>query len=139
MDGLNFMLNEKLLLIDGNSILNRAFYGLQGAQLLSTSDGLYTNGIYGFLNILFKYLEEEQPQYICVAFDMKGPTFRHKEYSDYKANRKGMPQELAVQVPVLKEVLDAMNVTRVEYESYEADDLIGWLSSLGEKEGMEVV
>ncbi len=130
---------EKLLLVDGNSILNRAFYGLRGSQLLSTSDGLYTNAVYGFLNILLKYLEEEQPQYICIAFDMKAPTFRHEQYDDYKANRKGMPEELAVQVPVIKEVLDAMNIMRVEYEGYEADDLIGWLSLCGEKKGMEVV
>ncbi|NSW92291.1 MAG: DNA polymerase I [Firmicutes bacterium] len=130
---------DKLMLIDGNSILNRAFYGLQGPQLLSTSDGLYTNGVYGFLNVLFKYLEEEQPQYICVAFDMKAPTFRHEQYDGYKAKRKGMPDELAVQVPVIKEVLDAMNITRVEYEGYEADDIIGWLSLCGEKKGMEVV
>lgn len=134
-----FMLNKKLLLVDGNSILNRAFYGLQGPQLLSTSDGLYTNGVYGFLNILFKYIEEEQPGYICIAFDMKGPTFRHEQYEEYKANRKEMPQELAVQVPIIKEVLDAMNYKRIEYEGYEADDLIGWLSRCGEEKGMEVI
>ncbi|HOJ11977.1 MAG TPA: DNA polymerase I, partial [Clostridiales bacterium] len=131
--------NKKLMLIDGNSILNRAFYGLKGSQLLATSYGLYTNAVYGFLNILFKYQDEEQPQYICVAFDMKAPTFRHDQYEGYKANRKGMPDELAVQMPVLKDVLDAMNITRVEYSGYEADDLIGWLSRCGEDKGMDVV
>lgn len=133
------MVSGKLMLIDGNSILNRAFYGLKGPQLLSTSDGLYTNAIYGFLNILYKYLEEEDPQYLCVAFDLRAPTFRHEEFGDYKAQRKGMPDELAVQVPVLKEVLDAMNVKRIEYEGYEADDIIGSISLCAEKEGMEVV
>ncbi|HHV97236.1 MAG TPA: DNA polymerase I [Clostridiaceae bacterium] len=133
------MAKEKIMLIDGNSILNRAFYGLQGPQLLATSYGLYTNGVYGFLNILFKYLEEEHPDYICVAFDMKAPTFRHDQYEGYKANRQGMPDELAVQVPVIKEVLDAMNITRIEYPGYEADDLIGWLSSCAEAKNLEVV
>jgi DNA polymerase-1 len=132
-------LSGKLMLIDGNSILNRAFYGIRGPQLLSTSDGLYTNAVYGFVNILLKYLDEEKPQYICVAFDMKAPTFRHEQYDGYKAKRKGMPDELAVQVPVIKEVLDAMNIKRIEYEGYEADDIIGWLSRCGEKKGMEVV
>ncbi|MGI6778701.1 MAG: DNA polymerase I [Acetivibrionales bacterium] len=129
----------KLMLIDGNSIINRAFYGLQGSQLLSTSDGLYTNAVYGFLNILSKYLEEEEPEYLCVAFDVKAPTFRHKEYKEYKAQRKGMPDELAVQIPVLKEVLDAMNIKRLEYEGYEADDIIGSVSLCAEKEGMDVI
>jgi len=133
------MQNGKLMLIDGNSILNRAFYGLQGPHLLATSDGLYTNAIYGFINILLKYLDEEKPQYICVAFDVKSPTFRHEQYDGYKAKRKGMPEELAVQVPIMKEVLDAMNIKRIEYEGYEADDIIGCLSLRGEKEGIEVV
>ena len=133
------MCADKLMLIDGNSILNRAFYGLSGSQLLSTSNGFYTNGIYGFLNILFKYLEEEQPQYICVAFDMRAPTFRHEQFEAYKAKRKGMPDELAMQLPVLKEILDAMNIKTVEYEGYEADDIIGWLSLCGEQKGMDVV
>ena len=133
------MIKPKLMLIDGNSILNRAFYGLKSPQLLATSYGLYTNGVYGFINILLKYLEEEHPEYICVAFDMKAPTFRHSQYDAYKANRKGMPEELAVQMPVMKDVLDAMNITRVEYSGYEADDLIGWLSSCGEEKNLEVV
>ncbi|MCX8130146.1 MAG: DNA polymerase I [Clostridia bacterium] len=133
------MSNRKLMIIDGNSILNRAFYGLQGKQLLATSEGLYTNAVYGFLNILYKYLDEENPGYLCVAFDLKAPTFRHKEYDGYKANRKGMPQELAVQVPVIKDVLDAMNIKRLEVEGYEADDIIGSISLCAEKDGLEVV
>ncbi|MCX7921295.1 MAG: DNA polymerase I [Clostridia bacterium] len=133
------MNSDKLMLIDGNSILNRAFYGLQGSQLLATSDGLYTNAVFGFLNILYKYLEEEQPNYLCVAFDLKAPTFRHKEFEGYKANRKGMPSELAVQMPVIKDVLDAMRIKRLEYEGYEADDIIGSVSYCAENKGMEVV
>lgn len=129
----------KLMIIDGNSILNRAFYGIQGPQLLATSDGLFTNAVFGFLNILYRYLDEENPQYLCVAFDLKAPTFRHKEYEGYKAKRKGMPGELAVQVPVIKEVLDAMNIKRLESEGYEADDIIGSVSLCAEKKGMEVV
>lgn len=133
------MSNGKLMIIDGNSILNRAFYGLQGPRLLSTSDGLYTNAVFGFINILYKYMEEEKPQHICVAFDLKAPTFRHKEFEGYKAKRKGMPDELAVQVPVIKQVLDAMNIKRLEYEGFEADDIIGYISYCAEKKGMEVV
>lgn len=130
---------DKLMIIDGNSILNRAFYGLQGPQLLSTSDGLYTNAVFGFVNILYKYLDEEKPQYICVAFDLKAPTFRHKEFDGYKANRKGMPDELGVQVPVIKDILDAMNIKRLEYEGYEADDIIGHISLCAEQSGIETV
>jgi len=132
-------MNGKLMLVDGNSILNRAFYGLQGPQLLATSDGLYTNAVFGFINIIIKYLEEEQPDYICVAFDLKAPTFRHLKYEEYKAKRKGMPEELAVQVPVIKDVLDAMNIKRLEIEGYEADDILGSLSLCAEKEGMQVI
>jgi DNA polymerase-1 len=130
---------EKLMLVDGNSILNRAFYGLRGRQLLATSDGLYTNAVYGFINMLNKYMEEEDPQYLCVAFDLKEPTFRHKEFDGYKANRKGMPEELAVQVPVTKEVLNAMNIKTIEYSGYEADDILGSLSLCAEEKGMEVI
>lgn len=133
------MKKERLMIIDGNSILNRAFYGLQGKQLLATSDGLYTNAIFGFLNIVSKYMEEEKPQYICVAFDLKAPTFRHKEFEGYKAKRKGMPPELAMQLPVMKEVLDAMNILRLEYEGYEADDIIGSVSKYCEGHGVEAV
>lgn len=128
-----------LMLIDGNSILNRAFYGLQGGNMLQTVDGLYTNAIYGFLNILNKYVTEDQPDYLAVAFDLKAPTFRHKEYAGYKAQRKGMPPELACQVPVMKEVLDAMQIARFEIEGYEADDIIGTLSKKAEEQGMQTV
>ena len=96
----------KLLILDGNSVINRAFYGIRA---LSTRDGLFTNGIYGFLNILQKVQSEEQPDAICVAFDLHGPTFRHLQYEGYKATRHGMPEELAMQMPVMKQVLTAMN------------------------------
>lgn len=130
---------NKLMIIDGNSILNRAFYGLQGAQLLSTADGLHTNAIFGFLNILNKFLGEEKPQYLCVAFDLKAPTFRHAEYSEYKATRKGMPLELAEQMPYMKEVLKAMNIKCLEMEGFEADDIIGSVSKCAEEKAMQVV
>lgn len=133
------MKNNKLMIVDGNSILNRAYYGLQGSKLLATSDGLFTNAVFGFINILNKYLDEEKPDYLCVAFDLKAPTFRHKEYEAYKANRKGMPPELVVQVPVIKDVLDAMNIKRLEYEGYEADDILGAVSLCAENRGMEVI
>jgi len=128
--------NNKLMIIDGNSIINRAFYGI---GLLSNSEGLYTNAIYGFLNILFKYLEEENPGYLCVAFDMKAPTFRHKEFEQYKAQRKGMPDELAVQLPVLKQVLQVMNITMLQLEGYEADDIIGTVSKICEERSIQCV
>jgi len=130
---------DKLMVVDGNSILNRAFYGLQGRNMLSTSDGLFTNAIYGFLNILNKYRDEEQPNYLAVAFDLKAPTFRHKEFEGYKAKRKGMPEELAMQLPVMKDVLRAMNVKILEQEGFEADDILGSLSKFGEDNGMEVI
>ncbi len=130
---------EKLMLIDGNSILNRAFYGLQGPRMLTAADGLHTNAIYAFLNILNKYLAEEEPQYICVAFDLRAPTFRHREFDGYKAHRKGMPPELAEQVPYTKEILDAMNIKRLEVEGYEADDIIGSVSKCAEERKMQVV
>lgn len=129
---------DKLMIIDGNSILNRAFYGLQGAQM-TASDGLHTNAIFGFLNILNKFLEEEKPQYLCVAFDLKAPTFRHLQFEGYKATRKGMPPELAEQVPYMKEVLDAMSIKRLELEGFEADDIIGSVSKCAEAGNMQVV
>ena len=116
---------EKFLILDANSIINRAFYGV---RLLTTKDGTYTNAVYGFLNIMFKYIEEINPTYIAAAFDLKAPTFRHKMYDGYKATRKGMPEELVPQVPLLKEVLSAMNITVLEKEGYEADDIIGTVS-----------
>lgn len=133
------MKSEKLMIIDGNSILNRAFYGLQGSQILATSGGLHTNAVYGFLTILNKFLEEEKPQYLCVAFDLKAPTFRHLEFAGYKSKRKGMPGELAEQMPVIKDVLDAMNIRRLELEGYEADDIIGSISLCSEAKDMETI
>ena len=129
---------EKLVLVDGNSIMNRAFYGIMGSKMLTTKDGKYTNAVYGFLAILFKLLEDVKPEYIAVAFDLKAPTARHKMYEGYKANRKGMPEELAEQMPVIKEVLKAMNIEIIEKEGYEADDILGTLSRFGEKQGKEV-
>ena len=130
---------KKLVLIDGNSIMNRAFYGIMGSKALTTKDGKYTNAIYGFLAILFKLLEDEKPEYIAVSFDLRAPTERHKLYDGYKANRKGMPNELAEQMPIIKEILKAMNIDIVEKEGYEGDDIIGTLSKYGEKKGLEVI
>ena len=107
---------EKLVLIDGNSIMNRAFYGIMGSKMLTTKDGKYTNAVYGFLAILFKILEDIEPQYIAVAFDLKGKLKRKELYEGYKANRHGMPEELAEQMPIIKEVLKAMNIDIIEKE-----------------------
>lgn len=115
---------DKLVLVDGNSIMNRAFYGIMGSKMLTTKDGKYTNAVYGFLAILFKILEDIDPKYLAVAFDLKGPTERHKLYEGYKANRKGMPNELAEQMPIIKEILKAMNIDIVEIEGYEGDDIL---------------
>ena len=128
-------MSEKIVLIDGHSILNRAFYGLPD---LTNSEGLHTNAVYGFLNILFRTLEEEQPQYLAVAFDVHAPTLRHQMYADYKGTRKPMPSELREQVPMLKEVLRAMDIELVEKAGYEADDILGTLAERCEKKGMEV-
>ena len=130
---------KKLVAIDGNSIMNRAFYGIMNSKLLMTTDGIYTNAIYGFLTILFKLINEEKPDYICVAFDLKAPTFRHKKYEEYKATRKGMPDELRVQMPLIKDVLRAMNIAICELEGYEADDIIGTLSKKASEEGMQAL
>ena len=129
---------ERLVLIDGNSIMNRAFYGIMGSKMLTTKDGKYTNAIYGFLAILFKILEDIQPQYLAVAFDLKGPTARHEMYKEYKANRHGMPDELAEQMPVIKEILKAMNIDIIEKQGYEGDDILGTLAKYGEKQGLDV-
>ena len=129
---------SKLLLVDGNSIMNRAFYGIMGSKMLTTKDGKYTNAIYGFLAILFKILEDIKPEYIGVAFDLKGPTKRHEIYEGYKANRKGMPEELAEQMPIIKEILKAMNIDIIEKQGYEGDDILGTLAKYGEKQGLEV-
>ena len=127
--------NKKLVLIDGHSILNRAFYGVPD---LTNAQGLHTNAVYGFLNIMFKILEEEKPDYLAVAFDVHAPTFRHKMYEAYKGTRKPMPEELRQQVPVMKDVLRAMNVVIVEREGLEADDILGTLAKKAQARGMEV-
>ena len=119
---------DKLLLIDGNSIMNRAFYGIMGRNILQTPDGIYTNAIYGFLQILFKTVEEMEPSHIAIAFDLKGPTKRHEIYSEYKAGRHATPDELSMQFPIIKDVLKAMNIKIFELEGYEADDILGTLS-----------
>ena len=126
---------NKMVLIDGHSILNRAFYGLPD---LTNADGLHTNAIYGFLTIMFKILEEEKPEYLTVAFDVHAPTFRHEMYAEYKGTRKPMADELRQQVPVIKEVLKAMGIKTIEHAGLEADDLIGTLSKRGEEAGLEV-
>lgn len=128
-------MSEKLVLIDGHSILNRAFFGIPD---LSNSEGLHTNAVYGFLNILFRILEEEQPDYLTVAFDVSAPTFRHEMYAEYKGTRKPMAPELREQVPVMKEMLKAMGVTIVEKAGYEADDLLGTIAKRCEDAGLLV-
>lgn len=130
---------DKLVVIDGNSILNRAFYGIMGSKMLQTADGTYTNAVYGFLTIMFKLVEDLQPKYMVVAFDLKAPTKRHEMYKEYKGTRHGMPDELASQMPIIKEVLSAMNITVLTKEGYEADDILGTLSRFGESKGLEVV
>ena len=128
-------MSEKLVLIDGHSILNRAFFGLPD---LTNAEGLHTNAVYGFLNILFKILEEEQPEYLTVAFDVHAPTFRHKMFDAYKGTRKPMAEELRQQVPLMKEMLRAMGVTVIEKEGLEADDLLGTIAKRSEAAGYEV-
>lgn len=128
-------MDGKLVLVDGHSILNRAFFGIPD---LTNSEGLHTNAVYGFLNILFKILDEEQPDYLTVAFDVHAPTFRHKMYDAYKGTRKPMAEELRQQVPLMKEMLTAMGVTIVEKEGYEADDLLGTIAKQSEEQGLEV-
>lgn len=128
-------MSHKLVLIDGHSILSRAFYGVPD---LTNSQGLHTNAVYGFLNIMFKILEEEQPDYLTVAFDVHAPTFRHEIYKDYKGTRKPMPQELHEQVPVMKQMLKAMGICTIEKAGLEADDILGTIAKRGEREGMEV-
>ena len=123
---------KKLLCIDGNSILNRQFYGI---RYLSTKDGFPTNAIFGFVNVVMKQLDALSPDYIAVAFDLKAPTFRHIEYVDYKAGRKPMPDELAQQMPVAKELCRAMGIAVLEKEGYEADDILGTLASMAEQAG----
>lgn len=128
-------MSEKIVLIDGHSILNRAFFGVPP---LTNSEGLHTNAMYGFLNIMFKILDEEKPDYLTVAFDRSEPTFRHQMFDAYKGTRKPMAQELREQVPVMKEVLQAMGITIVEKPGYEADDLLGTIAGMAEAQGMDV-
>ncbi len=128
-------MKEKLVVIDGNSIVNRAFYGLPD---LTTTDGRHTNGVLGFLNILIKIGAEEKPDYLAVAFDVKHPTFRHEMYAEYKGTRKGMPEELREQMPLLKQMLSAMGVLTIECPGFEADDILGALSAKGAKDGKKV-
>ncbi len=127
---------KRLVIFDGNSIVNRAFYGV---RLLSNREGIYTNAIFGFLNILLKYKEDLKPDYLVMAFDLKAPTFRHKMYEQYKAGRRKMPEELAQQIPLLKEVLSAMNIAMISLEGYEADDLIGTVSQLCENDKISCI
>ena len=128
-------MGEKIVIIDGNSLINRAYYAMQRPMI--TREGIYTQGIYGFLNMLGKIRDDYAPEYLTVAFDLKAPTFRHLEYKDYKAGRKPMPPELAMQMPILKDVLGAMNIPILELEGFEADDIIGTVARLGEEKGLE--
>ena len=130
---------KKLLLIDGNSIANRAFYGIMGSKMLTAKDGKYTNAVYGFLAIMFKNIEDLKPDYMAVSFDLKAPTARHKMYEGYKANRHGMPEELAQQMPMIKEVLKAMKIDIVQKEGFEGDDILGTLAKYGEEQGLDVI
>lgn len=129
-------MNKKIMLVDGNSIVNRAFYGV---PLLTNSNGQYTNAIYGFFNILFKLIDEDKPDYLGIAFDLKAPTFRHIKYDGYKGTRKGMPDELAEQMPALKELLSALNIKQYSFEGFEADDILGTLSRSAEENGLETI
>ena len=128
-------MSEKILLIDGHSILNRAFYGLPD---LTNAEGRHTGAVYGFLNIMFRIMEEEKPEYLTVAFDLSAPTFRHKRYEAYKGTRKPMPEELREQVPLIKEMLSAMGINIMSQEGYEADDLLGTVARRSEAKGMDV-
>ena len=125
---------KKIILIDGHSILNRAFYGLPD---LTNAHGQHTGGVYGFLTILFKVLEEENADYLVVAFDVHAPTFRHELYAAYKGTRKPMPEELRQQVPLIKQVLEAMGILTIEKPGLEADDILGTLAKKAERDGME--
>ena len=128
---------DKIAIIDGNSLINRAYYAMRNPMI--TNDGIYTHAIFGFLNMLDKIRRDYEPTHMAVAFDMKAPTFRHKEFEDYKAGRKKMPPELAMQIPLLKDILDAMKITRVEIEGYEADDIIGTIARSAEQAGLEPI
>lgn len=130
-------MSKNFIIIDGNSLINRAYYAMQRPMM--TKEGVYTQAIYGFVNMLNKIKQDYSPDYIAVAWDLKAPTFRHKEYSEYKAGRKKMPQELVMQLPLMKDVLDAMNITNLSMEGFEADDIIGTLAKRGEAEGIDTL
>ena len=129
-------MSEKLVLIDGHSIIHRAYYGVPD---LTNAEGLHTNAIFGFLNIMFRILDEEKPDYLAVAFDLNVPTFRHEMYKEYKGTRKPMSEELAEQIPVMKEVLTAMKIPLLQKEGYEADDLLGTVAKKNAAAGLSVV
>ena len=126
---------KRIALIDGNSLINRAYYAMRNPMI--TKEGIYTHGIFGFLNMMDKIIRDYGPEYMALAFDLKAPTFRHEQYDEYKAGRRKMPPELAMEIPILKDILDAMNIRRVELEGYEADDIIGTLAKMSEEEGLE--
>ena len=128
-------MEKTLVIIDGNSLMNRAYYAIQRPMM--TKDGMYTQGIFGFLNMLSKILKDYAPTHIAVAFDRKAPTFRHLEYDEYKAGRKKMPPELAMEFPVLKDILTAMNIHMLEIDGFEADDILGTVSKKAEEEGIK--
>ncbi|MBR5740188.1 MAG: DNA polymerase I, partial [Firmicutes bacterium] len=128
---------KRIIIIDGNSLINRAFYAIQRPMI--TRDGIYTQGIYGFLSMLYRIEEDYSPDYAAVAFDLKEPTFRHKEYEGYKAKRRPMPPELAMEMPLLKDILNAMNITILETPGYEADDILGTVSRVAEEQGIEPI
>ena len=128
-------MKNKLVIVDGNSLMNRAYYAIQRPMI--TKDGMYTHGIYGFLNMFNKIINDYSPSHIAVAFDRKAPTFRHLEYKEYKAGRKKMPPELAMEFPVLKDILKAMNIKTLEIDGFEADDILGTVSLDAEKNDFE--
>lgn len=130
------MAKKRLFLIDGNSLLYRSYYAI---HKLSNSKGFPTNAIYGFVSMLRKIIKQEKPHYLGIAFDVKGPTIRHKMFKDYKANRKPMPEDLVLQIPVLKKVINALNIPFFEYENYEADDVLGSLACIGHSHGLDTV
>ena len=128
-------MSDRIVIIDGNSLINRAYYAMQRPMI--TKEGVYTQGIYGFINMLTKIQDDYSPDYIAVAWDRKAPTFRHEEYKNYKAGRKKMPMELAMALPIMKDILTAMNISNLEIDGFEADDIIGTVARIAEEEGIE--
>ncbi len=131
------IMGKRIVIIDGNSLINRAYYAMRNPMI--TSEGIYTQGIYGFLNMLSKILDDYSPEYAAVAWDRKSPTFRHESYAEYKAGRKKMPPELAMELPLMKEILSAMSISNLEIDGYEADDIIGTVAKAAEREGLDVL